>query len=137
MHTTHNKPRNTTPWPLRVVWSVIRFDQSFAARGLCCKHNYHYLSRGRSLNFRFWDFLWAVQTSKAAAAAGPFEQFPQLLGHSNGCSRASKRQLCYEISMLVVVTKAANVSSAAAAVRVFPPTRCCSQRQQIPCRTWC
>ena len=27
--------------------------------------------------------------------------------------------------------KAANVSSAAAAVRFFPPTRCCSQRQQI------
>ena len=64
----------------------------------------------------FWD----VQTSKAAAAAGPIEQLPQLLGHSNGCPRMSKRQLSFEISMLVVVIKAANVSSAAAAVRFFP-----------------
>ena len=37
--------------------------------------------------------------------------------------------------MLLMVIKAANVSSAAAAVRFFPPIRCCSQRQQIPCRT--
>ena len=83
------------------------------------KHNYPYLGRGRSFNFRFLDF-WAVHTSKAAAAAGPFEQLPQLLGHSNGCPRTSKRQLYIVISMLVVVIKAANVSSAAA-LFVFPP----------------
>ena len=83
------------------------------------KHNCPCLGRGRSLNFRFLD-SWAVQTSKAAPAAGPFEQLPQLLGHSNGCPRTSKRQLCFVISMLVAI-KAANVSSAAAAVRFPPP----------------
>ena len=98
------------------------------------KNIYHH-SLSKS-HFRFLDF-WAVQTSKAAAAAGSFEQLPQLLGHSNGCPRTSKRQLCFEISMLVVAIEAANVSSAAAAVRFCPPIRCCSQCQQIPCRAWC
>ena len=67
------------------------------------EHKYPYLGRGRSLNFRFLDF-WAVQTPKAAPAAGPFEQLPQLLGHSKGCPRTLKRQLCFAISMLVVIT---------------------------------
>ena len=53
------------------------------------KHNYPYLGRGRSLNFRVLDFR-TVQTSKAAPAAGPFEQLPQLLGHSNCCPMTSK-----------------------------------------------
>ena len=61
-----------------------------------------------------------MQTSEAAPAVGPFEQLPQLLGYSNGCPRTSKRQICFAIPMLVVVIKAANISSAAAAVRFSP-----------------
>ena len=80
------------------------------------------------------DF-WAVQTSKAAPAAGPFEQLPQ--GHANDCPITSKRQVCFISSMLLVVIKAATVSSAAAAVRFPPPYPLLPIRQQIPCRTWC
>ena len=58
------------------------------------KQNYPFLGRGRSLNFLLLHF-WAVQTSKAAPAAGPFEQLPQLLGPLNRCPRTSKCELFF------------------------------------------
>ena len=57
------------------------------------KHFYPHLGRGRSLNFHFLTFGLYRFPKLHLSAAGPFEQLPQLLGHSNGRPRTSKRHL--------------------------------------------